>query len=383
MILRSYQVAAVDWLRVRKRGAVVAPAGSGKTLIAAGALAAVLQARTRNGKVHIGWLANTLEQCQQARAALAAFHAIVDLADVSVRCAAAGADWSACTVLVVDEAHHGAAPGWRKQIESCQGARWGFTATPPDEPEAKRAFLGLFSEVYTVPRESVSGQIACARVVMLSATDPGLREPIDKGIAAGIHGQMKRYGEWMLRQIDPDGTKDPVKVQNTLHAILYQRVAWNVAIELGIVGNQARNAAAVAAARRHVEAGDSVLVLVNQIEHGKELAAAIPGACACWSGMGSVRRRVTLQRFAAGEMHCIVATSLADEGLDVPRANVLVLVSGGRSKAKTEQRTGRVLRTFAEKTHGLIYDFTDKQHPMMEKHSQARVALYRKLGYQV
>jgi superfamily II DNA or RNA helicase len=62
-------------------------------------------------------------------------------------------------------------------------------------------------------------------------------------------------------------------------------------------------------------------------------------------------------------------------------ANVLVLVSGGRSKAKVEQRTGRVLRRFAGKRGAVIYDFEDLQHPLMAKHSRLRQELYRELGY--
>jgi superfamily II DNA or RNA helicase len=59
------------------------------------------------------------------------------------------------------------------------------------------------------------------------------------------------------------------------------------------------------------------------------------------------------------------------------------MVSGGRSKIKAEQRTGRVLRAFAGKEQGLIYDFVDSQHPVMQNQSRKRVALYKSLGYQV
>ena len=103
----------------------------------------------------------------------------------------------------------------------------------------------------------------------------------------------------------------------------------------------------------------------------------------CYSKMSKKDRASVLETFKEGKVKCIIATSLADEGLDLPKANVLIMVSGGRSEAKTIQRTGRVLRAFPGKTHGLIYDFLDRQHPMMERHANKRIATYRKLGYRI
>jgi superfamily II DNA or RNA helicase len=99
--------------------------------------------------------------------------------------------------------------------------------------------------------------------------------------------------------------------------------------------------------------------------------------------MGAKNRRNALEAFKAGELKRLVATSLCDEGIDLPIASVLVLVSGGRSRAKTEQRTGRVLRQFAGKESGLIYDFVDKFHGLMYKHFRQRLAVYKQLGYDI
>jgi len=99
--------------------------------------------------------------------------------------------------------------------------------------------------------------------------------------------------------------------------------------------------------------------------------------------MGARNRREAIQGFKATTVPVLVATSLADEGLDAPNAGVLVLVSGGKSKQKAEQRTGRVLRSFAGKTEGVIYDFADNFHPLMKRHAKARMSLYRSLGYKI
>ena len=371
MNLRPYQEPAVAWLSRRRRGIVEAPAGSGKTVMAAAALHRVLTAVPRSRKARVGWMANTLEQCRQADEALAMFPDIrqpgsgAGLATVTVRCAAAGTDWSDRDVLVVDECHHGPAPEWRRQIETCSWARWGLTATPDFEGDGAdskaRALVELFGpDRFKVERDGIG--LAKARVVVMDASDP-VKDEIDAAI--------QRLYRARLRFWRGDTGK------------LWSMAAWQACVEVGIVGNQSRTEAALRVARAHAAAGASVLVLVNQVEHAKAFAAAVPGAVACYSGMGAKARRHAIYDFKNGKLRCLVATSLADEGLDVPRANVLVLVSGGRSAAKAEQRTGRVLRQFAGKEHAVIYDFADRQHPLMEKHAAARQAVYRRLGYEV
>lgn len=361
MTLHDYQERAVEWLSRRKRGLVVAPAGSGKTIIAAAALDRVLQRRTRNRRLKVGWLANTLEQCRQAQAAVFKFPALTQAADFTIACAASETDWTGCDVLVGDEIHHLAtAPQWQYQIDRFQGPRWGFTATPPEGIVELQVLMGFFdNERFTITREEVGNRLASARVVLVDDTADGIRETID----AEIEMECARRRRWWR------GDEQE----------LWGQVAWQVCVDIGIVNNVPRNDAAIALAKRH--ASDQTLMLVNKIEHGEALAERIPSARLCFSKMGKKARAASLAAFSAGQCKCIVATSLADEGLDLPCASVLILVSGGRSNARTEQRTGRVLRQFAGKSHGLIYDFTDTHHPLPAKHARLRQELYQRLGY--
>ena len=362
-ILDPFQSNAVEWLKCKKRGIVVASAGSGKTIIAAAALQAVTLAKPRTVPVKIGWVCNTLEQKSQAARALEQFPIPPELHETRIECAAADADWCDRDVMVWDECHHLPAASWRRQAMSCLGARWGFTATPfGDDPERNEILRDLFDQqILTIHRSQSANRISPARVVMIDESDPGLQQPIDQEIERTMSWRIKYWKgeEWQLRAI----------------------VSWHICIKRGIINNQARNAKAIALARQH--SGDHVLVLVNEIDHGQQLADQIPKAKLCYSKMGAKCRRETLASFQSGAGSCIVATSLADEGLDLPIANVLILVSGGRSSAKTEQRTGRVLRAFQGKDYGLIYDFLDRQHTLMHNHAKKRMATYQKLGYDI
>lgn len=369
MTLEPYQEEAVAWLSRRTRGAVIAPAGSGKTIIAAASLDRVVSAVPREKKIRVGWMANTIEQCLQAMKALQNFPAVIEHCRIKIECAAANTDWSPCDVLIVDECHHAAsAPGWRAQIENFRGPVWGFTATPPerdDKPLEFELFLELFGDIFTVERQDV-GRLAHAKVVLLNFSDKDASYRIDSNIERNLPIRRRQ----LFYSGIPEGQ-------------IYGMVAWNAVIEEGIVRNNARTMAAILVAKRHVLKNDSVLVLANQIEHCQQIAELIPNARACWAGMGRPKRARALESFSEGRLRCLVATSLADEGLDIPRANVLVLVSGGKSRAKTEQRTGRVLREFYGKEHGVIYDFEDTHHPLMAKHSRKRQEKYLELGYEI
>lgn len=356
---RPYQAPTVAWLSKKRRAIVVAPAGSGKTLIAAFALWSVINAKPRDQLVKVGWLANTKDQVDQGLVAMnEVFGADLDrYVDLRLACMTPGLNWYDRDVLVVDECHHTGAAEWNRQVNTCPNARWGLTATPAG------ADTSLFNhEVRVIDRSEVGSALCKATVVML---DP---EP------------LPGLGDWMKQRIEKEVDRRQRFWRGDVGE-LTGIVAWQVIVEHGIVRNDARTQAALRAIVSHRE--QPTLVLVNLVEHGERIAASVQGSMFVHAKVGASSRRAILDKFRRGELKTLVATSLADEGLDLPMAEVLVLVSGGKSRTKAEQRTGRVLRSYAGKTGALIYDFADSFHPTMERHAQKRVALYRELGYEV
>lgn len=355
---RPYQIAASDWMSTKRRALLISPAGSGKTITVAMALDKAIKSRHRKALVKIGWLSNTKEQCQQARDAINLFP-VVAKQDIRIACAASSTDWSDRDVLVGDEIHHALAPGWKSQIETCKNARWGMTATPPQDPIQMDALTELLGPSYTITREQVAANLTPAVVRWLDATDPNLKEPIDTEIDRVVKIRRKWW------------PGDPQQ--------LWGQVAWQTCVEMGIVANKLRNAAAIRAAVND----KPTLVLVNQVEHGQVLAGSIPGAVACYSAMGAAARGVALENFKSGKTRCLVATKMLEEGFDAPNAEVIVMVCGGKSSRMAEQATGRVLRKFAGKSQSVVIDFRDNYHPLARKHALHRSAVYEKLGYAI
>jgi superfamily II DNA or RNA helicase len=127
----------------------------------------------------------------------------------------------------------------------------------------------------------------------------------------------------------------------------------------------------------------SVLVLVSTVEHGEFLQLAIHDSTLVHAKIPKKKRKETIEAFRDGTLRCMIATSLADEGLDVPRAAVLILASGGRSAGKIEQRTGRVMRPHADKDFGTVHDFKDRGASLAHYQFLARIKTYKKLGYKI
>jgi DNA excision repair protein ERCC-3 len=323
------------------RGIVKSPAGSGKTIIGAAALDRFVRSywfsmaplfRRLGRPPAVMWLANTQEQLQQAREAVAGFPDIVSHCRLTTACYAGIPDCREAVLVILDECHHVASPEYRRCLDGCGGWRWGLSATPERADD-------LAADVYTLIGPIVSS----------------LAEPLIQ----------LRIRKW--RRVSPEDIRS--------------RTTWHFCQQIGIFENAKRNAKIVRLALEH--AGDSTLILVGSIEHGKTLAERIGGAVVAYSKMGVKKRRDALEGFKAGSIRCMIATSLADEGLDVPRANVLILASGGRSSRLAEQRSGRVLRAWADKTHGTIHDFADGFHFYNAAQARARRAVYASLGYEI
>ncbi len=354
-LLRPYQQRAVEWGMVNG-GLIIAPAGCGKTVIAS---SIIKHAAEKYPTLSFGWLAPTRETCQQAIAALEAVG--VNPNRVEVRCPHESVDFSRKKLIIVDEAKHAPADSWRRIIESCNGLRYGFDATPwGDDAERNTILRNLFrNNVYEIKREDLAGVLAHATVYLSSATDFLIQRKIDDHIER-LFKDRKRY----MRIREPE---------------LRAMCAWEAITDIGICQNQQRNNAAIMFATCG-NCHSPTLVLVPRVTLGETYAIRIKGSILVHSKMPKKARREAMEEFKAGNIKTMIATSLADEGLDLPNVETLVMVSGGRSAQKTIQRASRALRRAPGKTEAYIHDFKDMFHPLAQAHAKKRLKCYQQLG---
>lgn len=118
-----------------------------------------------------------------------------------------------------------------------------------------------------------------------------------------------------------------------------RRLLGDTSVKTDMLG---RLAPALAAAERSI-------VFTRSIETA-ELASRVLSARGLrsgvvHSGLSSGERRAVLNGFAKGEIESISAPRVLDEGIDVPEADVAVIVGASRTRRQMVQRMGRVLRT--------------------------------------
>ena len=355
MNLREYQKKAVEWAKTNSFGLIIAPAGSGKTWIAA---SIIKHYHELYPEWVFGWTAPTRETCQQARTSLRVAGVPDEI--VEVRCPHESVDFSNKNLLVVDECKHSPARVLRGIIESCRGLLYGFDATPwCDDPDRNAVTRTLFrNQVYEINRNDIGDSLADAYLEISDATDLNIQQKIDDNIDRLFQSRRK------YMRIREDELK--------------RMCAWESIVDIGICQNRERNKYAINYAVEHLDM--QTLILIPRITLGEDYERRIPGSRLVHSKLSKKLRKAAMDEFKSGQLKTMIATSLADEGLDLPNVDLLIMVSGGRSSQKTIQRASRALRKTETKNCATIVDFSDKFHPIGAFHAKKRMTCYRELG---
>ena len=186
-----------------------------------------------------------------------------------------------------------------------------------------------------------------------------------------------------------------VKQKQVFKSRSYQQL-YNEAI----VNNKQRNNDIITIAeqmRKYKKA--TILILVQRIEHGNYLLEKLRkklgnntkyidfqdgklkrkvsvNEIEFLSGQNeSSKRNAVMQAIKNGDCHILLATTIADEGLDLPTLDCLILAGAGKSSTRALQRIGRVLRLNDNKKKAFIFDFLDMT-PMLYRHAKARKRIY-------
>jgi superfamily II DNA or RNA helicase len=94
------------------------------------------------------------------------------------------------------------------------------------------------------------------------------------------------------------------------------------------------------------------LIFTQTVDAATEIAEALADeavmAVAIHGGMSLAERVAVLDAFRQGEIDAIVGPKLLDEGVDIPDAEMGIIVSASRSRLQMIQRMGRILRKKAD-----------------------------------
>ena len=146
-----------------------------------------------------------------------------------------------------------------------------------------------------------------------------------------------------------------------------------------IVENEMRNDIILREAKNLISRKFQTLVLFKHIKHGNilfELFKKNNINCELLHGSHSLEKREEIkQKLLNGELDLILASQIFDIGVDIKTLNGLILAGGGKSKIRTIQRIGRIIRGNPGKEMAAICDFIDNIR-FLKQHSQIRHATY-------
>lgn len=140
-----------------------------------------------------------------------------------------------------------------------------------------------------------------------------------------------------------------------------------------IAENVYRNQMIVESTRRLNAKNRSVLILVQQVNHGKLIQEMFRQKGMdvefVYGDDNMDKRDLEVYKLRTKKKLALIATTIADEGLDVPSLDAVILGGGGKSPSKGMQRVGRAIRVFGEPEEAFEIFSSTKELLSMNKNS--------------
>jgi len=283
--------------------------------------------------------------------------------------------------IIFDEVHHLAGP-WRSDAARMSAAefRLGLTATLPDDPDRLSVLHELVGP--TVYRQAIgdaSGKTLAdyhvRRItVEMSEKEAERYRELSALIQRFVHDQ---------RQVDPS-----FRWEDTY------KLAGQVEIDTGRA-TAADQALKAFRAKRRIEehaggkfrvledlfrlhAGQPVIVFTGSNVMARRISLRFLVPCLL-SHCGKRERREWLEGFAAGRYPVLVANRVLDEGVDLPEVKVAIVLGGMSSRRQAIQRLGRVLRKNNRDQKAVLYEVvTEATKEIQRSRDRRRNDAYRK-----
>ncbi|PHQ46695.1 DNA repair helicase [Halorubrum sp. C3] len=360
---RDYQQDALSaWQDNNRQGSVVLPTGSGKTFLAVQAIA--------DAGVSTLVVVPTIDLMNQWHATLTnAFgdqlpdgvgvlgggsHEIADITvttyDSAYRYINEYGDQFA--LLVVDEVHHLPAPTYQQIPEmTIAPYRLGLTATYERADGAHEELEDLLGTV--VYREEVN-ELAGEFLSEYETIHLQVGLTDDERTTYDEEYQIYRdyvdshdfdlwkengYAEFLKRtSYDPQGRRALVAKQRA------EKIARTAEKKLDTLDNLLK---------RHYD--DRTIIFTANNEFAYKISQEFVVPCITHQTETEERTEI-LERFRTGEYSMLATSQVLDEGIDVPSANVGIILSGSASKRQYAQRLGRILRPTDDRQPARLYE---------------------------
>ena len=373
--LRPYQEAALAaWELADRRGTAVLPTGSGKTRLAIAAIArlgvpALCLVPTR---VLLDQWVQSLKQILDIEPG--------QLGDGehrigSVTVATFESAWrhmhrlgNQFGLLVVDEAHHFGTGMRDEALDMCTAPwRLGLTATKPAGRAAARLEELVGRVVYELRIDELTGEFLApfdTVVLHLDLTESERSEY--ESLMATFGDAMRRFKRFAPNATWDEFAKAAARSDEGRRAI----AAWHRARRITAFPT-AKRAMVGTLLDRHRTSRTIVFTADNPTAYAISRAHLImPLTC----HIKRKERERVLSLFREGKLTALASAQVLNEGLDVPDAEVGIIVAGSRGEREHVQRVGRVLRPRPGK-RALVYELVVRRSTEVGQARKRRSAL--------
>ena len=239
-----------------------------------------------------------------------------------------------------------------------------------------------------------------ARLHLIGSTGPVIDkftagEGVEKGLLVKAH---ITFLKWHEDNPEPSWTKEDFEINDKLYRYTgrkYETIEINGKnvkrklnkpqlglYDVGIVRHPVRNSFIIDSVACMYEEGLTILVLVERIDHGLYLKKAIEQdlntpVIFLQGSNDQNSREIARKKFSSGENRILIATTIFDEGVDIPAIDGLILTAGGKAQHRVVQRLGRGMRPKEDKTILKVIDFMDTHSKILWKHANERLKAYK------
>jgi len=373
--LRPYQEAALAaWELAGRRGIAVLPTGSGKTRVAIAATARL--------RVPTLCLVPTRVLLDQWARSLQELLGIVPgrLGDGEFRIdiltvATFESAWrhmhrlgNQFGLLVVDEVHHFGSGLRDEALDMCVAPwRLGLTASKPRGPAKARLEELVGPTVYELRIHELTGEFLAPFDTVVLHLDLTREEREEyEALMAGFRDVVRRVRRFCPYARWEEFAKIAARTQEGRRAL----AAWHRARKITAFP-AAKRAMVGALLERHRAARTIVFTADNPTAYAISRAHLVmPLTC----DIKREERERALDLFRQGKLSALVSAQVLNEGLDVPEAEVGIIVAGSKGEREHVQRVGRVLRPRPGK-RALVYELVVRKTSEVEQARKRRSAL--------
>ncbi len=143
-----------------------------------------------------------------------------------------------------------------------------------------------------------------------------------------------------------------------------------------IDNNADRNAIAIETAQKMMRNNIPTLILVDHVEHGREIQRLIGDSLFLNGQDESAQYNMDMiKEFNEFKRPCLIGTSVLGEGVDTKVAGACIDLSGGKARSQIMQKVGRVVRKSPNKKVGYYFNFMDYGAKHLISHSRTRLKI--------